>query len=133
LQDNHGRLFSTPLINVNLYATSSNSDIASINIINHNSQIELVGNQKGSCVINVGIQNRNIYDTVVVTVGSQLLPDYESSVLVDGKIQFSLLLNEDYRWISWNSDICEIDKSGLALGLKVGRCKISNGDVVGWL
>lgn len=53
-------------------------------------------------MISVGLSHKNIEDRLVVTVGSQLLPAYESSVLVGGNVQFGLGTNENKKWTSSN-------------------------------
>jgi len=86
----------------------------------------------GSCALTV--TTRNVYDAISVSVGSQLLPSSEAKVLKNGKVYYSIPSKSSAVWTSSNPKLVSInEKTGLAVAHQVGKVKISNGDLAGWL
>lgn len=70
---------------------------------------------------------RNILDTLVVSIGSALIPGRFVRVLLGGTIHFSSALAKD-KWVSSQPEIATVDaKTGQLKALKTGTIKITNG------
>lgn len=78
--------------------------------------------------------SRNVYDAISVSVGSQLFPSSDARVLRNGKVYYSIPGETKAAWSSSNPKIVSInEKTGLASAHQIGKVKISNGDLAGWL
>lgn len=71
--------------------------------------------------------SRNIIDSLVVTIGSALIPAHFVRILLGGTIHFSSSLAKE-RWVSSSPDIASVDpQTGQLKAIKTGSTKITNG------
>jgi hypothetical protein len=87
------------------------------------------------CVLTLAVEGQpNIYDDIVVSVGSKILPAFEVDVLTGGLVKYSLPSDKAPHWISDDPNVATIDtSSGLLRALTPGRTKVSSESVFGWV
>lgn len=84
LQDHSGRLFVSPLENLDVVAVSSNSELLKVDLSPDKNSLELTSKGPGLCVISLLLPSRNIIDSIVVSIGSALNPGRLVKVLAGG-------------------------------------------------
>lgn len=109
LYDNHGRLFVTPLHNLPIYISSSNPDVLKASISTDQKKVILEGAKVGNSVISIGLSDRNVYDSIVVSVGSQILPSSDVRVLRMGKVKYSLPNGASGKWHSSDTTVALVN------------------------
>ena len=73
------------------------------------------------------IPSRNIFDSVVVSIGSALIPGRHVKVLKNGVVHFSTSVFEE-KWKSSDSNIASInEKTGEMKALAIGKAIINHG------
>ena len=83
----------------------------------------------GVCVISLIMPNRNIIDSIVVSIGSALSPGRMVKILAGGKINYSTAVVHD-KWISSHPEIASVDiPTGLVNAHKIGTTKITYGEL----
>lgn len=48
------------------------------------------GVKSGNCILNVALNDGNVQDTIVVSVGSQIIPAFEVNILKDGLVKYAI-------------------------------------------
>lgn len=89
LQDNHGRLFISPLQHIDVAVYSSNTEVLEVFLSPHKHEIEIKSKNQGVCIISFILPGRNLIDSIVVSIGSALSPGRQVRVLSGGAVQFS--------------------------------------------
>lgn len=75
------------------------------------------------------LPNRNVADSIVVSIGSTLIPGRYAKVLTRGSIQFSSVIIGD-KWTSSQPEVAVIDqKTGLLQAIKPGSTIIRYGEL----
>jgi hypothetical protein len=124
----------TPLHNLPISIASSNPDVLRASISTDQKHISLEGISIGASVLTVSLGDHYVYDSISVSVGSQILPAAEVRVLQGGTVRYSLPSNSAGKWQSSDSSVAKIDAAtGVAAALSPGKTKITSGNVFGWL
>lgn len=100
LYDKNGKLFVTPLKNLEINVYSSNPDILKVTKSNDQSKIKLEGVNIGSSILTVSLPGRNVFDSIAVSVGNLLLPSSSLNILRYGTVKYKLPSGSPQKWIS---------------------------------
>lgn len=71
----------------------------------------LEGLKNGNSVLHIGLPDRNVYDSIVVSVGSQIVPSFEVRVLRHGKVKYSLPSGVVGKWHSSDPNVATINEN----------------------
>lgn len=124
----------TPLRNLPIYITSSNPDVLKASISTNQRSIMLEGLKIGTSVLSVILGDRNVYDSIAVSVGSLIHPSYDVWILRHGTVKYSLPGSSAGKWQSSDPNVATInEKTGEATAIAKGKTKITNGNTFGWL
>jgi hypothetical protein len=124
----------TPLHGLPISVFSSNPDVLRASLSSDQKWVILEGISVGASVLTVTLADRHVYDSISVSVGSQILPGAEVRVLQGGSVKYSLPNTSAGKWQSSDSSVAKIDPtSGVATAISPGKVKITNGNTFGWL
>jgi hypothetical protein len=97
LQDSTGRLFITPLEHLETEVYSSNHDILAVALSPEGDSLQIKSGNQGLCIVSVYLPGRNLIDSIVVSVGSAIMPGTHVQVLTHGTVQYSSASVQD-KW-----------------------------------
>jgi len=133
LQDNTGRLFISPLENLDIIAYSLRTGVIDIELTPHKDALIIRSKEQGIGMVTISLPESKLIDSLIVTVGSALSPGKYVSVLPEGTVQYSSIYNQN-KWISSNSKVATIDpKTGLAKAYTIGKTTITYGELTSTL
>jgi len=112
----------------------TNPKAIELKVLNFDQVLNVKAKSVGSSICFIYLEeNPNIYDVFIINVGSMVTPSSPVYVHLGGVIYFttnSKQTNNEYKWISEDPLILNINNNGKALALKEGKTNIMISDTI---